>query len=106
MDIPKDENEEMKEIPLTDTEKEKMVLTQENFPKFLQEVGLETPIDYVFNNYAMIQSRKRIENGPQDQLIFLFHLVTFGATTQSQRGNFDIHTFGTVSRYDPTIVNV
>lgn len=78
MDILTTENEEMKEVTSSDEEKESMILTQENFPKFLQEVGLETPIDYVFNNYAMIQSRKRIENGPHDQLIFLFHLVTDG----------------------------
>ena len=55
---------------------ENFVLTQENFPKFLSEVGLETPVDYIFNNYAMIQSRQRIEKGPNDNLIFLFHLVT------------------------------
>jgi hypothetical protein len=52
------------------------LIDEETFPKFLEQVGLQTPVDYVFLNYAMIQSCRKIATATTGQLLFLFHLVT------------------------------
>lgn len=47
-----------------------------NFPidKFLDEMALSTPLDYLFQNFAIQKSRQNISK-ISDQLSFLFHLV-------------------------------
>ena len=61
--------------PLMDSS-EKEVQEETKFPmdQFLDHMGLSTPIDYLFQSFAISKSRQMIKT-VEDNLTFLFHLI-------------------------------
>ncbi len=60
-----------------DAEKNKELNSEETFPlnTFLQEIGLATPIDYVFQTFAIQKSRQSVVKMNDKELLFLFHVM-------------------------------
>jgi hypothetical protein len=78
-----DDTEKVKQTEIDFDEEDNSLLTKENFDEFLTYVGLQSPIDFVFLNYAMSMSRQKIDT-VKDNLLFLFHIVT-SEIMQSER---------------------
>lgn len=51
--------------------------TEKQFPlnEFLTEIGLSTPIDYVFQTFAIQKSRLNVSKMDSENLLFLFHVM-------------------------------
>lgn len=76
-DVLPDEGMEQVEIKESSSEESEdtSLLRQENIEKFLVDVGLQSPLDFVFLNYSMSSSRQKIQQ-ITNNLLFLFHIVT------------------------------
>lgn len=64
---------EVEQIPIVEQssiDPEKMPIDQ-----FLDEVGLATPLDFVFQNFAIQKSRINVSKMPSEELLFLFHVM-------------------------------
>lgn len=64
-------------IMIEDGIEKKEPTEQETFPlnTFLQEVGLASPIDYVFQTFAIQKSRQSVVKMSDKELLFLFHVM-------------------------------
>lgn len=65
-------------IEMDDTENDPIKIEKDKpfpFDKFLEEVGLLTPIDYIFQTFAIQKSRLSVRNMDKEQLTFLFHVM-------------------------------
>jgi hypothetical protein len=65
-------------LPISNEEKlETQVSEDQPFPlnEFLTEIGLSTPIDFVFQTFAIQKSRLNVSKMSSEDLLFLFHVM-------------------------------